>query len=410
MKKHVPSNKNGAILVIVMAVLVAFSLMVVALLQLGSFNEIETIKQLRTTQAHWLAEAGLERALSRVMGSANFLPGTSGTISTNFANSETLLDGLGSYKVTVHKTNYNNTVTAGYGITSVGVAGNAAIAMTNEVRLTFEAGPGGQQALLALGGVSKIQNSDVNGSICQYSGTLNFIGGQNSVNNGIVDATNDLPNWVPEGDLPDPGPPTVDQSPYSNLLATAKNDYPIAPLVIDSLDKLTNNLVGTTNYVNGNVTIKINIPANRTVVANGTVTLPSDVTLGAGVQIVSQENVSSDNHVTLADQAKIFTFANINLGNHSELTATSGNVLLAMGNITSQNSLNFTGVIFAGGKVTLATQAEVQGTIIAGQGFDIKNATITWDPSVFSDPNPINYNGAHYILPDTWQWAESPFF
>jgi hypothetical protein len=277
--------------------------------------------------------------------------------------------------------------------------------MTNEVRLTFEAGPGGQQALLALGGVSKIQNSDVNGSICQYSGTLTFIGGQNSVNNGIVDAPHDLPVWVPEGDLPDPGPPTVDQGPYSNLLSTAST-YTTAPRIISSPLTLTGNL-----YVNGNVTVNADVTSSGTnsIVATGTVTLPKDVTLGSGVRIVARGNVSSDNHITLGKEVQIFTFANINLGNHSELTATSGNVLLAMGNITSQNHLDFTGIIFAGGTVTLATQAEVQGTIIAGKGFDIKKATVTWDPSVFANLNPINYNGAHYLLPDTWQWSESPF-
>jgi len=64
MKTTVPSKKRGSTLVILMAILVAFTLMVAALLRLGSLNEIETVKQLRTTQAHWTAEAGLEKVLS----------------------------------------------------------------------------------------------------------------------------------------------------------------------------------------------------------------------------------------------------------------------------------------------------------------------------------------------------------
>jgi hypothetical protein len=50
----------GGILVLVMVVLLAFSLLVLGLLQLGRYNAIETSIQQRYTEAFWLAESGLE--------------------------------------------------------------------------------------------------------------------------------------------------------------------------------------------------------------------------------------------------------------------------------------------------------------------------------------------------------------
>jgi cytoskeletal protein CcmA (bactofilin family)/Tfp pilus assembly protein PilX len=411
MKKHVPSNKNGAILVIVMAVLVAFSLMVVALLQLGSFNEMETIRQLRITQAHWMAEAGLERALSRVMGTTNFLPGTSGTISENFSGSE-LLGGLGSYEVRVHKTNYNNTVTAGYGITSIGKAGNNAVAMTNEVRLTFEAGPGGQQALIALGTntTSTIAaNTSVDGTI-YVEGTLRIANGVHEGDlSDIIDAGTIAGNTnaATAGELPNPGPPTLDQGPYSNALNTAAT-YTNAHLIIG-----TTNLNGTL-YVNGNVKIDASatVTGPGTIVATGTVETDGQVIIGADVKIVARGNVEFKNQVTLGNRVEVFSLANITFATHgsggSDSTA-NGVILLAIGNISTKN-IDFNGIIYAEGRVNVTSGSDIRGTVIAKQGFDLAaNVDVTYDPSVFANQNPINYGGAHYIVPSTWQWSESPF-
>jgi cytoskeletal protein CcmA (bactofilin family) len=404
MKKHVPSNKNGAILVIVMAVLVAFSLMVVALLQLGSFNEMETIRQLRITQAHWMAEAGLERALSRVMGTTNFLPGTSGTISTTFANSETLLGGLGSYEVEVTKTNYT-AGRAGYRITSVGVAGNNAVAMTNEVRLTFEAGPGGQQALIALGTniISTIAaNTSVDGTI-YVEGTLRIANGvregalSDIIDAGTITGNDDV---AIEGELPDPGPPTLDRTPYT---ADLNRTPGYTNLTISSPLTLSGDRV-----VEGNVTINANITGPGKIVAKGTVTVGNDVTIGTGVKIVAAGDVSFGNHVTLEAQTEIFTLDDISFATQG--ATANGTTLLAMGDIDPAKNLDFEGIMYAEGRINITSGSNIHGTVIAGEGFSLaSNVEVTYDPSVFATPSPINYGTGHYIVPSTWQWSESPF-
>jgi Tfp pilus assembly protein PilX len=407
MKKHVPSNKKGAILVIVMAVLVAFSLMVVALLQLGSFNEMETIRQLRTTQAHWLAEAGLERGLSRIIGSADYREDLS-ELSTSFPSDEIppLLNG-GSYEVEITRSNvvWEN---YGYTIISTGMSSNSAMGATAAVRLDTVIGPRGQQALIALGtNTSKIAggDTDIDGPISVES-TLEIAKGISAKDlTGIIDAglITVNPAAATQGELPDPGPPTIDGTKYAEYT--------------NALNKAASYSVGTTNNVGGvSGTTYINItgtnalpaiPANSTWVINGAVVINS-ATIGEGAKIVAKNDVMAGNGLTLAKNVQIFTLEDIALGNHA-VSSGSGCSLLAMGDISCDNHLNFKGIIFAGGEVEFATKLTLEGTLIAGDGFSIKNATVTYNPNVFPVPNPIQYgNGNPVPQPGTWRWQEIP--
>jgi hypothetical protein len=60
MNTQISAKKDGAILVVVMVVLVAFMLYVAAMLQLGAYSTRETEQRVREAQAFWLAEAGLQ--------------------------------------------------------------------------------------------------------------------------------------------------------------------------------------------------------------------------------------------------------------------------------------------------------------------------------------------------------------
>jgi hypothetical protein len=399
------SEKSGAILVIVMAVLVAFSLMVVALLQLGSFNEMETIRQLRTTQAHWLAEAGLERALSWVIASETYrksLDGFNPEFPSNSNDPGGLPNGM-SYAVEItrietNKDSYGNALfeTYKYTIISTGMTMGA----TAAVRLDTQIGPRGQAALIGLGGNSTIHNSPVNGNVYQDSGKLTFDGSANqNIINGSLDAASigsPKKGTFTEGEIPDPGPPQMDTTIYNSYT----ND-------LDKADSYNDNLVhtnGKTRYVDGPYTI-IDAPTGSKWVINGAVTVSA--TIQAGATIVAAGIVDFPNHVTLEAKTTIFTKTNITFGVDG-VTGTE-TALLAMGNIIATNHFNIEGVIFAGGTVTIATQGEITGTLIAGLGFDIKNTKVTYDPTVFPVPNPIQYgNGNPVPQPGTWQWQEIP--
>ncbi len=72
-------NRAGGILPLVMVVLVAFGLLVAALLQLGQNGAQETAYQLRSTQAFWLAEAGRQNCIADLYAGA---AGNQGVLST----------------------------------------------------------------------------------------------------------------------------------------------------------------------------------------------------------------------------------------------------------------------------------------------------------------------------------------
>ncbi|MEI7850665.1 MAG: hypothetical protein WCH86_02420 [Kiritimatiellales bacterium] len=110
------ASQTGGILPIVMVVLIAFSLMVVALLQLGQNGAQETAYQLRRAQAFWLAEAGRQRCI------ADLYSGGTGVLSVD----ATL--GTGTFDVRIDPANPNRRISRG-----IVTAGN--LIVTNQIRI-----------------------------------------------------------------------------------------------------------------------------------------------------------------------------------------------------------------------------------------------------------------------------------
>jgi Tfp pilus assembly protein PilX len=89
MKTQSTDGKRGAVLLIVVVMMVAFTLFISALLQAGGFNAMETERMVRQAQAFWLAEAGAAKCVADlytqgngwIAGSAALSRGT-GTYST----------------------------------------------------------------------------------------------------------------------------------------------------------------------------------------------------------------------------------------------------------------------------------------------------------------------------------------
>lgn len=415
MKTTVPNKKSGAILVIVMVILVAFTLMVAALLQLGSFNERETIKELRTKQAHWIAEAGLERALSWIFASEDYR----GAL-LNPANPDILAEtlGMGSYRVEVSRDEISDPEYK-YTIKSTGTAGNNALSTEVVVQLSFLGAPGAQQGLLALGGDTVIKNSDVIGDIYQaYPGTVTFEGGSSSVD-GTVEADGGIinpPSDLVEGDLPDPDPgPWIDPADYTgpgNPLDTASSTNPAVAT--------QGNYVGSFNlnadpdhtiYVNGNLVINGDITGSGTIAVDGTVSFGSNgVDIDDNVTIIAANNISvNKNNTTLGENVQLVTMNDFYLSNNQNYP-NPGISIIAIGNVNVEaNMTGFQGIIYAGGKVSFnnGTQ-DLEGAVIAWDGFDLgANTSITYDPTVFANPNPIDY-GDSLVITDSWEWRENP--
>lgn len=415
MKTIRPSKKRGSTLVIVMIILVAFSLMTVALLQLGSFSEMETIKQLRTAQAHWLAEAGLERALSWVFASAHY---RNGSFPDDFLNDEVLLNGTGSYAVEIDKTPVS-TVVNQYTIESTGTVSNNAMNIEATVRYTIEAAPGIHQGLLALGGDSTLKNPTIIGDVYQaYPGTITFSEGSKADSiHGTIEAEGGLinpPSGLDVGDLPDPDPgPWVDPADYTDPgqpLDIASSTNPV--VAIQGVYSGPFDLSGDTIYVNGNVTIDKDspVPDGKTVVASGTVTFgigkDSVQEIGDNAVIIAGGNIGVDgSNIEFGENAQLITMTDFYLSNNQDYP-NPGVGIIAIGNVNVEaNMTGFQGIIYAGGKVTFndGTQ-DLEGAVIAWDGFDLgANSSITYNPDVFADPNPIDYGDSLALLSGVWQ-------
>jgi hypothetical protein len=59
-KKKGTANNSGAILALVVIILVVVNVMGIGLLSQRAMNAIEVVKGIKSTQAFWIAEGGLE--------------------------------------------------------------------------------------------------------------------------------------------------------------------------------------------------------------------------------------------------------------------------------------------------------------------------------------------------------------
>ena len=403
MKTTVPAKKSGAILVIVMMVVISFTLLVAALLRLGGISREETAKQLQYTQAHWLAEAGVERALSLIVASKeyreNALPDT-------LSDGSLLSPGKGSYNTIITSTNQPSGYTT-YTITSTGTV----LTKTAGVRITMDAVSGGTDALEAPGtdAVSKIAaNSDITGSI-DVENTLVIAKGKHDIE-GIVDAgeIKKNPGAVTEGDLPDSEPPTVSDAAdadFSSLLAHAADTNNADVIVGDTqASTLTYNSDGEA-YVHGAVDVDKDIPAGKTIVATGSIeNNKSHTDYGDGVYLVAGENVTFKNHITLGEQTVVYAQNDISF--ETKGATAEGTTLIAEGDIRTKN-IEFKGIIYAEGEVEITSGSEIRGAVIAQEGFDLAaNVIITYDPSVFPNNSLIDFKNSLVIDLNKWTWQQ----
>ena len=405
MKSNNPSNKTGSILVIVMVIVISVTLLVAALLRLGSFSQIETIKQLHTTQAHWLAEAGLEKALSMLMSSGDdakqfraYLP---------WKTNELL--GAGTYTVSVK----NGPDSEDYTIISTGTVQNADVAVSLNLKAITGLPP---YAIMNLGpdkcviknssgniGDSNDENGDilVEGELeIQKNKPQNLPG---TISAGEISGGID-PTQLNTDDLPAPDPaPQLLTSSYDTLLNKA-NTYPETTQTLSAFS-------GDYTYIHGNTTIDGAIPKDHTVVATGTITFNNGSEIGEYAEVVAGNTIDVDGtKIPFRKGSTLFSRQNIFIGNNNTFGEPFVS-LLSQGNITIENHFkDFQGIIFADGKVTFESGVQsLQGTIVAKGGFELlANSTLIYDRDVFSlNDLPIDDGGNIYLKPNgRWEWEE----
>lgn len=421
MKNFSHSNNKGGMLILVMVILLAFSMLTVSLLQMGGNSTVQAIQEQYNAQAHWVAEAGLEKIQAMIYASHNYRDGLPLGASTELDEDFDGDPAKGHYTVTVTKTGGPGPAESSYEIESVGTVSNGVISATASVRIGLTGAPGVHQGLLGLDGNSYVKQS----ASIHITGDVYIAGGGNvnrPVDGNVEDADDGQTVSYNDGSTV---PVDVLNLPPLDPALLPKNTTPTYQTLLNYASD-TNNVdvhKGTYNdavdlasdadhtfYVNGDIILG-NVTGSGTIVATGTVSFKNNgVSLSSLVTVVANSNISIDkNNITFGENTVLFSGGNISLGGNQNLP-TTGLGLLAMGNIDVSANITFNGIMYANGKVTLKNGTQtITGTIIAGDGFDIEsNATIKYDPLVFPDPAPVDFLD-NFARTRKLQWEENPY-
>jgi hypothetical protein len=414
------SNRRGGILIIVMVIVVTMTLMVTAVLGLSKFNAFETEKQLRQTQARWMAEAGLEQIKAMIKADKSYRNGIdtgSGFTNVGYEFTGYISDTNKYYEVFACKQDISGTEETIFYIQSDGMVNSTAFGVqTNSVRAKLTTAPGVDQGLMSLGGDSYIKQSrstHINSDI--------YIAGEGDVNvlvNGNVEDADDGmqvdygggTDLVDEMDfLP------FDQTDYTNWIHTANTDtnaHQATSTPYTGLFDLSTADDGII-YVHGDIDIENDVTVTGlTIVATGNVNFNTpNKQLAANTRIVAGGNIDLDKSgITFGVNTELFSRQDITIGGNETFPA-SGMTILAMDDVVVEANVTLNGIIYAEGSVNLVNGTQnITGTIIAWDGFDIlSNTTITYDPGVFAEDNPLESFFTTVVQTKPSQWAESPF-
>lgn len=401
-----PRNRGG-ILVIVLVILVAFSLLTLALLNLGKFNAMETANELLRAQARWIAEAGVEEISARIKSNPVFRDNLS-SVASSFGP-EPLPGGTGSYTVLVRKRPGPRPNENVFEILSTGlVAGPGNEPVLAQVQVVLTGAPGVNQALLGLGGNSTIRANVMVDSPVYVRGHLTLQGGNITITEPVelggetttINPSNYEPKQTVDVIVFPSFSTTETYQTYQTLLSqAASGGITTQPYTVQGA------LGGATVHVNGNVTIG-SVTGPGTIVCTGEAQITSPHTvIGSGVRIVSQGNVDFKQQATLREQTEVFTMQDILFRQAG--TTTEGTTLIAMGNIVIQQQMDFKGILYSEGTIEVAQNANLEGTLIARDGFEIKsNITVKYNPDVFANPNPLPFFS--WVLTTRRQWEQNP--
>lgn len=424
MQPSLVNRKKGSTLVIVMIMVIAFALLITALLQLGAFGEQETTRQLRISQAHWLAEAGLERALSWVAASRNFRDDLTGAPQRFGPYSELT---TGNYFVELWVPSSSNIVIQSTGSTTAGSFDDTA---TVELSFRYAAGIPG-----AIIGLNSPGHTHLNGDVLINDGDV-YRNGTLDIDGNVISNHSAYATFPPitgdgiysENYIPDPEPPIIDEDGrFAGLLNTASTQT----------NTIFDGALSGTIYVNGDLTLTEGITGSGTLVVNGDLTFAgNDKSISDNVEIVVEGNISFTQHTSLGDHVEVFSEnGNISLqhdidGGTTALIAKNGSLghiepeydntlgtldtdhILSSGHsIGDQNPSkpSFEGIFYAEYDIIFRHKADIYGSVIAGRHMDIgHNAApgsmqITYDPSVFDEDWQLDFGNEIVIINSDWR-------
>lgn len=387
--------KKGLALVTMIYIILVFSVMAVGFVYL-LFSEARLgVSEQRHNRAFYIAEAGRTFALRKLIGYGDWTQEMGFSVTRAF-------DG-GHFQLTTTGESANQLT-----LNSIGVLTLEGTTYVSRVRATIvRAGGGGlgDYALYAFafpsgdGDANLGSNVIINGDIYVNA---DLVIGSNVTINGDASASGDVSlgiNSSITGETsinvdPPADPPSLETTYYLQQIALAA----ASPYGNQSWGSRA--LSGTT-YVNGNLSISnnanITLTGVATVVVTGTLNTNNNVNYGANLTLIAGGAVSIQNNVNIGANNTWYSNTGFNINNNADIgtvTVGSGTVFLTPGYFNISNNCDFYGLIFAGGTVSIGTNANITGTLIAGM-IDVvgNNSVITLNQGVVDYGSIIGLSG-----------------
>lgn len=382
---HRRRGREGAILAAALIVMLLVGIMGIALIQLGEFNGRETVRQGQKNQAFWSAEAGLSHmiALLRIPSYRDAPP---------YATNVNVM-GMTYYVFAVSNAQCLFTITStGFVGQSVEVV-RQSIVFTNEWPAALKYG-----IFVGTNFLDVKAGSLINGDVF-YAGDYTSDTNGLNVNGAAYDTNSPPPGGVPPN-------PVVSTASYSNLIAQAAAS--------GSLVTATNGmqLTGLTNYFKGNLDLNGDVRGpGGMIVVNGNL----NVGQGAGnlfftnnVTVVVRDGLTVGKSFAAGSNCVLYAGGGMIFAQEATIGKTNGGcALITPSSLWAKNTLEFYGLVFVDGGITLDKESTIVGCVIANGGFPKqidKNLSVTFNSSALPDDlSSLGFTQVTNVYPGVWQ-------
>ncbi len=158
-------------------------------------------------------------------------------------------------------------------------------------------------------------------------------------------------------------PPLVQEQKLPTFVYSAANYLPLVPI----------NMSGTAfvaEYKNKNVSGVFNLTGSADFDKNDSLRLTGDLTIVASGNIILPGTVSNNSSVGANVQLTVIAQGSATAANNLTIPATITTLVYTKGNFDAKNSSTFTGVLYAGGNISIGANSSITYAPISAPGFD----------------------------------------
>jgi len=361
-------NKKGFGLIVAIFIIVILASLGIIGAAMFSMDTQVSLDTLRSMQAFYIAEAGIQDVMYRLKDDEDFRDDPSGDspITGSLA--------IGSYSVAVSK------VDSTYTVTSTGTVGEVNRIITQSIDVAEGGDPGFLDYVIFFGGgdgtnLSRLwRDSEITGDIF-INGDMYI--GMNSTVEGSVTATGDITlspfggititeGTFPNSDFPEEQP-DFDTSYYEGEIQTAASE--------SAGDQNISGEIAGTTYVHGDVAINGNLTGSGAIVATGNIEIDAGKNIGDGITLISGDTLTANwrlfrGGVTIGSNCLLYATNQVTLVGNTDIGQSgegNGSVVLSDGDIFVGPSADIYGFVFGDEDVRLGVNADIEGNLAGSE-------------------------------------------